>query len=50
MNVTNKKIELTQKENEIFEREFKAGILCQLYTENLLTHDQFKKAINAVKN
>lgn len=50
MNVTNKKIELTQIEKEIFEREFKSGILCQLYMENLLTQDQFKRVINLVKN
>ncbi|MDP4181534.1 MAG: hypothetical protein Q8942_10615 [Bacillota bacterium] len=49
MNITDKKIELTKTEKENFEREFKTAILYQLYSEKLLTIEQFKKVLNAVE-
>jgi hypothetical protein len=48
MTIRNNKIELTAEENKIFIRQFKSGIIHQLYNEKLLTNDQLNQVLKSI--
>lgn len=47
MKVKNNKIYLTDKENEVFVKQFKRSIFIQLHKENLLTTEQLNQALKS---
>ncbi len=50
MTTKNKRIELTTEESNIFTRQFKIGVIKQLYKEKLLTGEQCDKVIKAINS
>jgi hypothetical protein len=50
MTIENNRIELSDKEKQIFTKQFKCGVLNQLYKEKLLTRDQLNQVLKAVNN
>ncbi len=50
MTIKNNRIELTSEESSIFTRQFKIGVIKQLYKEKLLTVEQYDQVINAINS
>lgn len=50
MTIENNSIELSAQEKQIFMKQFKCGVLKQLYNEKLLTKEQLNQVLKAVNN
>ncbi len=50
MTIKNNRIELTSEESNIFTRQFKIGVIKQLYKEKLLTVEQYDQVIKAINS
>ncbi len=50
MTLKNNRIELSAADNEKFIRQFKSGIIRQLYREKLLTYEQLDKVLKSINN
>jgi len=50
MTIKDNRIKLTPEENKIFIRQFKSGIVHQLYNEKLLTSEQLNQVLKSINN